>query len=134
MVAHPTPCSLVKLINFSHLSSFLIISTLAFKLKFYVYVCQNWTSSAHIKSTAVRKYCIGMYTIEELKHCVTSKDLNKSVCQARLTTSQPLLPIETCTRSQTPVCHLMPDYSSCQTSAWLNYQDCTVLLYSKYDH
>jgi hypothetical protein len=43
------------------------------------------------------KYCTGMYTTEELKQCV-----NKSVCQARLNTSQPLLPVETCTRSRTP--------------------------------
>jgi hypothetical protein len=68
-----------------------------------------------------------LYGIEELKHLCTSKVLNKSVCQARLNTSQPLWPAETYTRSWTPVWRLMPDYLTCQTSARLDYRDCAVL-------
>jgi hypothetical protein len=37
----------------------------------------------------------------------TSEGQNKSVCQARLNTSQPLLPVEICTRSWTPDAGLM---------------------------
>jgi hypothetical protein len=48
--------------------------------------------------------------------------LNKSVCQARLNTSQPLLPAEICIRSR----RLMPDYGTCRTSARPDYRNCSV--------
>jgi hypothetical protein len=40
-----------------------------------------------------------------------------------LNTGQPLLPLETCTKSQTPVWCLMPDYWTCRISAWPDYRD-----------
>jgi hypothetical protein len=70
------------------------------------------------------KYCTGMYRTVTL---CTSEGLNKSICQAWLNTSQPLLPVDTCTRSRTPVWRLMPDYWTCWTSVRADYRDCTVL-------
>jgi hypothetical protein len=45
--------------------------------------------------------------------------INKSVCEAWLNTSQPLLAVENCARLLMLVCHLMLDYRTCQTSTRL---------------
>jgi hypothetical protein len=51
--------------------------------------------------------------------------LHKSVCQARLNISQLLLPVETSTRSRTPLWCLLPDYWTCRAKARPDYRVCT---------
>jgi hypothetical protein len=87
------------------------------------HVCQNWTLQHTLNSPLYGKYCTGMYRTES--RC-TNEGLNKSVCQALLNIDQPLLPVETCTRTRTPVWRLMPIYWTCRTRARPDYRDCTV--------
>jgi hypothetical protein len=94
------------------------------------YLTRAHSCCCHLQHTLnpplYEKYCTGMYRTETL---CTIEGLNKSVCQARLNSSQPLLLVETCTRSRTPVWRLMQGYWTCRSSARPDYRDCTVLVY-----
>jgi hypothetical protein len=70
ITAPQTPNSLAKLISFSTLSSFLIISILAIKIKVLCYIVRTGHLEHTLNPLLYEKYCTGMYSIEELKHCV----------------------------------------------------------------
>jgi hypothetical protein len=71
-----------------------------------------------LKPLLYKKNCTGMYSI-----------IN-TICNY-IYTSQPLLPVETCTRSWTPAWRLISDYWTCRTSAQPDCRDCIVCPYHR---